>query len=234
VPADRLMHTIYQEIEDRWRSAHADIHCEVSPRDDFHRMLFERETLAQAKTTDGLQPQLGILEFGLEWLSYVHVALAQKDGMGPTQPEASAAWALTGSAVSFGLSIRSLCINGFDTPARALLRTYVETLFLCLALLYDRSLAEEYAAAATDAAVKNFWHTSASPKNLHQRIITIEKSMEFDDAGEFPAWRRREYEILSQSSHLSFIAAALTSMSPQLGEPGKFSPAIFGLASHSR
>ncbi|MEV8879533.1 hypothetical protein [Mesorhizobium ciceri] len=44
-------------------------------------------------------------------------------------------------------------------------------------------------------------------------------------------WRRKEYEILSQSSHLSYIAAALTILSGKLGQEEVFAPAIFELAS---
>ena len=40
-------------------------------------------------------------------------------------------------------------------------------------------------------------------------------------------WRREEYEILSQSSHLSYIAAALTALSGKLGDEKVFASAIF-------
>jgi hypothetical protein len=110
-------------------------------------MLAEMEGEARSKTTHLLQLHLGILELGLEWLAYVHLLLSKK-GVGPANEEARAAWALIGSAVSFGLSIRTLVLNGFDTPARALLRTDVETLFFCIALLHDRDLTKAYVAAA--------------------------------------------------------------------------------------
>jgi hypothetical protein len=186
----------------------------------------------RSETTDALQPQLGIFEFGLEWLAGVHVLLSKTEA-GPISSEARAAWALTASAVSFGLSIRSLLLNGFDTPARALLRTYVETLFLCIALLHDRSLATAFAAAESDEVVKNFWHTSASPKRLHERIIAIEKKIGFekDMIREMTEWRRQEYEILSQSSHLSFVAAVMTTLAPKLGEKESLVPGFMGLAS---
>lgn len=227
------MGNIYDEIEASWRSVYADMHREPSSRSGFDKMLLEIEVEARSKITDLLQPQLGIFEFGLEWLAYVHVVLAHPKELGPERPEARAAWALVGAAVAFGLSIRSLLLNGFDTPARALLRTFVETLFLCIAVLHDRALGTAYVAAESDENVKNFWHTSASPKKLHERIIAIEKEMGFEDkvVKEMTQWRRQEYEILSQSSHLSYTAAVLTSVSQRLGEKGKYAPSFLGLAS---
>src|SRR5436190_100400 len=132
--------------------------------------------------------------------------LSSKQGLGPLNSDVRAPWALVGSAVSFGLSIRSLTLSGFDTPARALLRTYVETLLLCIAVLHDQSLAKAYVAAEADAEVKNFWHSVASPKRLHDRIIAVERKLGLDDEAidGMTKWRREEYEILSQSSHLSF------------------------------
>ena len=227
------MATIYDEIEESWRGVYADMHREPSSRSGFHEMLLESEAEARSKTTDALQPQLGIFEFGLEWLAYVHILLSKQSELGPVHNEARAAWALVGSASSFGLSIRSLLLNGFDTPARALLRTYVETLFLCIVLLHDRSLARAFVAAETDEQVKNFWHTSASPKKLHERIIAIENKigLEADIVQSMTQWRREEYEILSQSSHLSYLAAVLTAVSPKLGENENYVPSFLGLAS---
>jgi hypothetical protein len=226
-------HPIYDEIEGRWREIYADMHRPPSPRDGFPELLLRAETEARAETSTALQPHLAIFEFGLEFLAYVHIALSKKDEIGPVNSDVRAAWALLGSAESFGLSIRSLVMSGFDTPARALLRTYVETLFLCIAVLHDHAIAEAYVAAETDAQVKDFWHTTASPKRLHERIIAIEKKIGLDDEviKGMTSWRRQEYEMLSQSSHLSYLAAALTAVSPKLGDETSYAPAILGLAS---
>ncbi len=226
------MGNIYDEIEASWRSVFAEMHREPSSRSGFDKLLLEIEAEVRAKTTDGLQPHLGIFEFGLEWLMYVHVLLGKPGELGPTNKESRVAWALIGAAVSFGLSIRTLLLNGFDTPARALLRTYVETLFLCIVLLHDRNLAAAFAAADSDEEVKNFWHTSASPKRLHEQIISVEKKvgLDKDTVHSLTAWRREEYEILSQSSHLSYMAAVLTSISPRGGEEN-YVPSMMGLAS---
>jgi len=225
--------SIYDEIEEIWRMVYGDMHRNPAPRNGFNDLLLEAETEARVATTTVLQPHLAIFEFGLEFLAYVHIALSSEDQLGPSNENTRAAWALTGSAVSFGVSIRSLVISGLDTPARALLRTYVEALLLCTAVVHDHALGEAYVAADTDAQILEFWHSTASPKRLHERIVAIEKKAGFDkeiiDA--LTKWRREEYEVLSQSSHLSYIAAALTSLSGKLGREEVIGPAIFGLAS---
>lgn len=85
----------------------------------------------------------------------------------------------------------------------------------------DEDLAEEFTNAQDDTAVKDFWHTSASPKKLHARIMELGKASGFNDVDVegLTAFRRQEYEILSQSSHLSFVGAVLTVHTPKLGEP---------------
>lgn len=226
------MTNIYDEIEIALRDAYADMHREPASRSNFQEMIAGFEKEARSKTTSALQPQLGIFELGLEWLCYVFVMLNEELKREPVNEDARPVWALVGAAVSFGLSIRLLLLNGFDTPAKALLRTYVETLFLCIVLLHDRSLARAFKAAETDEEVRNFWHSSASPKKLHEQLIEIERRIGFDEetVQSMTQWRREEYEILSQSSHLSYPAAAFTVLAPKLGEETTVGMAFMGLA----
>ncbi len=199
---------------------------------DFRNSLWsENEKLSQ----DLLQPWLSIFEFGLEWLAHVHIALTKNCDVCPKTTELRVPWALVGSASVFGWSLRQSCLTGFDTPARAQLRTYVETLLLCLSVLHDKELAKIYEAADTDEKVIDFWHKEASPKHLHRRIMEIENSLGFDSEliTELSAWRREEYEVLSQSSHLSYIAAAMTCFPPSIEDEETHKTGIFGIASAS-
>ncbi|MGO8869456.1 MAG: hypothetical protein ACLQME_23470 [Alphaproteobacteria bacterium] len=229
---ERSMSDIYAEIAREWRTKYEMIRCEAPSRSEFGDLCAAQETENRGRTSAGLQPWLGILEFGIEWLSYVHVALDSEMSVDQQSSIHRVTWALTGSAVSFGLSLRALCLSGFDTPARALLRSYVEVLLLCLAALHDEGLAQAYQDAQADAQAKTFWHTMASPKNLHNRIIQIEKNSGLDRQAilEMTEFRHAEYEILSQSAHLSYAASFLTVMAPVLGDADYLRPAIFGLA----
>ena len=226
---------IADEIERYRISCYEEAGREPPLKCEFSDVLLQQEKETRAKTTDGLQPWLAILEFGIEWLIYVHIALSDEDSIGPRRPSFRTPWALIGSAVSFGLSIRSLSLFGLDTPARALLRSYTETLFLCLAILDDKKLAQIFENADDDTKIKNFWHESASPKNLHKKIMDIERRAGLDEDAVIVMknWRQQEYEILSQSTHLSYLAACLTAVTPILGGNDELCVGIMGAASES-
>jgi hypothetical protein len=228
------MFTIYDEIEKTWAKAYDDVQRKQDERGSFTEFISDEETEARTKGIVDLQPWLAIFELGIEWLSYVHVALSNDLEKNTGDSRYRATWALVGSAVSFGLSIRLLCISGFDTPARALSRSYTEALLLCLAALDDEQMATAFVNSETDEQIKNFWHSIASPKNLHKRIIEIERKsgLSSADVDSMTSWRREEYEILSQSSHLSYAASVLTSRTRPLGgDEDKRAIGIWGMAS---
>ncbi len=170
------MWTIYEEIEQAWKKVYRDVELNPDERGMFTEFISDQEKQARTKAIVGLQPWLAIFELGIEWLSYVHVALTSGLPNNSGEDRYRASWALVGAAVSFSLSIRLLCISGFDTPARALLRSYVEALLLCRAALDDKQLAKAFVNSETDEQVKDFWHSMASPKNLHRRIIELKGS----------------------------------------------------------
>jgi hypothetical protein len=226
---------IYREIEERWAASYSEAHRDPPPRSEFSDVCAEVETRNRRIAASGLQPWLGILEFGVEWLSYVHFALTNANEIGPRRSDYRVPWALIGSASSFGLALRGLCLSGFDTPAKALLRTYTEALFLCLAVLHDKSLGLEYSSAADDAKVKQFWHKTASPRNLHDRLNQIERKVGLpqDLVTEVTSWRRGEYEVLAQSAHLSYLASCMTLLPAVLCAEDSFQVGILGIASDS-
>lgn len=225
--------TIESEIEELRRACYARAMREPPPQSDWKRTQRQLWAENESRASELLQPSLAILELGLDWLANVHLALNNEDDIGPRSPNFRVPWALSGAASAFGWSLRQACLTGFDTPARALLRTYVESLFLCLAVLYDKRLGEAYATADTDAKVVDFWHSHASPKNLHRRIVEIERTLGFDEelVTELTGWRRQEYEVLSQSSHLSYLAAGMTCLPASIEDSEMHRIGIFGRAS---
>ena len=227
--------TVYDEIDALWLSHHKDVGREASSRADFRALRENIEKNSAELVGERFETWLSVLDLGIEWLSYVHLALSNDDEIGPREPRYRAPWALVGAATAFACGIRKNCLLGLDTPAKALLRSYTETLFLCLATLHDEDLAREYVAADTDSKVVEFWHKKASPKKLHERIMAIERKFGIDEEGdsEMTQWRRQEYEIMSQSSHLSYLAAAMTCLPASLEKPGMHGVGIWGRASES-
>lgn len=226
---------IETEIDELWAECFADAQRTPISRGEWKEAQSELLEANKSKALEGLQPWLAIFEFGLDWLGQVHLALNNENGIGPRSPGFRVPWALVGASSAFGWEIRNACVAGFDTPARALLRTFVESLFLCLAVLYDKPLGEAYQRAESDEQVVDFWHTHASPKSLHKRIIKIEESVGFSDdlIADLTEYRRREYEVMSQSSHLSYLAASMTCLPATIEDEGIFQVGIFGRTSAS-
>src|SRR6202047_804139 len=105
----RLMPDIYAEIEREWVAHYQMMPCETPSRAEFSELCAARETKNRGQTSVGLQPWLGIFEFGVEWLTCIHVALDTENSVNQQRPCHRVAWALVGSAVSFGLALRNLC-----------------------------------------------------------------------------------------------------------------------------
>lgn len=224
--------TIYEEIRDLLDTYNSLFNLKPSKLYDFKNLCDEIRLENQHKANEGLQPWLGIFEFSLQWLVSLHMGLNRENDVVPINTlQHRIQWALLGSACSFGFSIRNLCIDGFDVPAKALLRSYTESLFLSVAILFDEKLANEYQNAIDEEKIKTFWHTSASPKNLHKRLLTIEKEIGLD--AEFiekvKSWRIQEYSLLSEAAHLSYTLACMSVLTPALDETCKY--AVFGKTS---
>lgn len=225
---------IQDEIDRYWDAYYEDSGWKLDPRSRFRGI---RNTISERSVfgaSEHYERWKSILEFGIEWLSYVHLALSKNDDAGPRNEKSRAAWALTGAATNFACSVRDTCIAGHETPSKALLRTLTETLYLCIAILYDEKLGLDYTQAQDDKKVKDFWHTSASPKNLHLRIIEIEKQfgLEQEAIDVFTKYRMSDYEVMSQASHLSFGLACQTCLPEPIERAGVVAVGIWGCASN--
>ena len=95
-----LMFTIYEEIESGWAKAYENIRLSEDERGSFTEFISDEEGQARTKAIVDLQPWLAIFELGIEWLSYVHVALTNDLERKSGDSRYRATWALVGSAVS--------------------------------------------------------------------------------------------------------------------------------------
>lgn len=221
---------IEDELEALWVASQTHSGLSPSSRTLLRQVRLETQQAAQSHGLSALQPWLSIFEVAIDWLSNLHLALNEGKAGPPTAPEEQAPWALIGAASVFGQALQNSCVLGFDTPAKAQLRTYVEALLLCTAMLHDESLGVAYHSANNDETIKKFWHEQASPKRLHMRILEIERQLGFapDIVKGLMEWRRKEYEVLSQASHLSIVGATLTCLRPDLDTPETLRVGIFG------
>jgi hypothetical protein len=232
---------IYHEIKNTWNEMHQEVGIAASALDEFGSILSSIKSECISQTEKHLQPWLGIFEFGLQWLSNLHAAFVTDEGSLPKAPS-TVPWLLIGTGCSYGLAIRNLTIEGLDTPARVLLRSFTETLLLCLATLDDHELGHSFAAAQSPEEVISFWHKTVSPKKLHQRVMAIERSfgVAHSPSGEVEEtlnkasqWRKDNHEILSEAVHPSYLTAFLTCLAPTMQDPDTLEPAFLGKATVS-
>jgi len=66
-------------------------------------------------------------------------------------------WVLTGAACTQVIAIRKLCLYGLDLPARAVLRTLIETLAVCTITTFDRDLRKHFMDAENFEQAKDVW-----------------------------------------------------------------------------
>ncbi|MER0214824.1 MAG: hypothetical protein DU481_01235 [Nitrosomonas sp.] len=215
------MHPIHDELLQAWSRYFKDASIEYSDIHGLRNYRPKASLLAAEAEIDALQPWFAVQEVTVDLLFNIYLSLNNNVPGPPVEHRRLAPWALVGAASGFGASLLLSCAAGYDTPAKAQLRTYTEALLLLAATQYDSKLADDYLSATTDAKVLDFWHKKAGPTKLHKRIIAIEKQFGFSDAeiASFTELRRREYETLSQSSHLSFLGATMTCLSPSITDP---------------
>lgn len=215
------MHPIHDELFLAWSHYFKDVGIECP---DIHGLRDYRpkaSLLATEVEIDALQPWFAVQEIATDLLFNIYLALNHNVPAPPDDNRKLVPWALVGAASGFGASLLLTCIAGYDTPAKVQLRTYTEALLLLVATQHDPELADHYLSANSDAKIIDFWHKKISPSKLHKRIIEIEKQLGFSDVEitNLTEWRNREYQILSQSSHLSFLGAMMTCLSPNSVDP---------------
>lgn len=201
--------------------------------DELPALLAEIAAEPHAGASAHLQPWATLFDFGLQWIAQLHVNLTEPELRTPRTRELLAPWALSGAACHFGLAIRRTVEGGFDVPARCLLRSYTETLLLCLAASADPALAERYRDAQTEAQIREFWVVEGARTRLEHRIDAIEETVgrEARHVVELVAWRQEQRALLAEAPHLSYLAAASILVVPSADDPERLQTGIFGRAS---
>lgn len=130
------------------------------------------------------------------------------------------------------LSIKYLCINGFDTQSRSLVRTLDERIYQTLILFSSN---DDY----------ELWHKADDPKAAHFKLFSRKKAIlkkikKLEDqhlsninTATLMSVRKDDIEFYSDSIHGSALSILAGSVAYPFGEidSGPFIPALFGRAS---
>ncbi len=219
--------SIENEIELLWQVVAAQAGIE-SPYDaNFGHFLDETGVESQKIAQASLQPWLSILEQEISWLGVLHLALT--DAMDSTARHLQAIWALTGAACAQAVAIRKLCLIGVDGPAKAILRSLIETLDVCTAITYDAQLRQRFKEAVGFDDAKQLWRDEFTEKKMRKRLQQVYQTaaLEPDVLTRVRDWLEEELTMGSQAVHPSYTAATFSAR-PMSFDPHRFPVGVFG------
>jgi hypothetical protein len=231
------MNKIQKEISQLWDEAFEKLlkeSIEIPWDRKFLNLLNKRENQARKEAVKHLEPWISILNEGIQWLAQLHVALSlARSGDFEKDKEILVPFALVGSACTHSVAIRRLILSGLNASAKVLLRTLIETLNVCIAVMDDIELANEFRAAQDFKIAKNFWNKKLSASKLNSIITKIEKSLDLDDEvmDGLTVWREETLSLCSQYVHPSYVASMFGAEPPSVLYPYNHSPGILGKTS---
>jgi hypothetical protein len=167
---------------------------------------------------------LRIFEEGIRWLAEVHLTLSATmvwDRRGHRKTRVRSVWALIGTASAYAVAVRRLVLAGLDGPARVVLRSLSETLFVCIVLLHRDDLRTEYERAAKDEnEAFKLWRREFAWAKLKHHLDSAEQyaaesvAAQSDDQSadwrEWADWRNEHFRTMSEFVHPRYVSAALT------------------------
>ncbi|MBM4295112.1 MAG: hypothetical protein FJ126_09465 [Deltaproteobacteria bacterium] len=231
------MNKIQKEISQLWDEAFAELSeksDEIAWDRNFLKLLNKSEKEAKKEAVKNLEPWISILNEGIQWLAQLHVALSlARTGDFEKDKAILVPFALVGSACAHSVAIRRLILSGLDASAKMLLRTLIETLNVCIAVIDDIELANNFMAAQDFEIAKKFWNQELSSKKLDGILAKIEKKINLEEevVRDLKAWRKETLSLCSQYVHPSYVASLFAAEPPSVLSPYHHTPGIFGKTS---
>lgn len=231
------MNKIQKEISQLWDEEFDKLSkksIEISWDRKFINLLNEREREVRKEAVKHLEPWISILNEGIQWLAQLHIALSlARSGDFIKDKEILVPFALVGSACAHSVAIRRLILSGLDASAKVLLRTLIETLNVCIAVMDNIELANKFRTAQDFKIAKNFWNQKLSPGKLNNILAVVEKKLNLEEEviTGIKEWREETLSLCSQYVHPSYVASLFGAEPPSVLYPYNHSPGILGKTS---
>lgn len=140
----------------------------------FLNLINEREKEVRKEAMKNLEPWISIFNEGIQWLVQLHIALSlARSGSFEKDKDILVPFALVGSACVHCVGIRKLILSGLDASARVLLRTLIETLNICIAVIDNIELSNNFRAAQDFSEAKKFWNRELTTRKLNKILAQI-------------------------------------------------------------
>lgn len=216
---------IRREIRSIWNLMAADV--DVMKWDDLATLFsaVERETSGDVRLF--LEPWWSLFAVAIAWLSNLYLACDEANARSPAE---QARVMLVGTTTAYTVAVRRLILSGLDAPARAVLRSLAELIYITVALLADDTLAKEYQREKTWEEERRFWRRNLTGGALEQRLANFEASRGVDETlrAELAQTRTHLNRWLSQFVHPSYVAGFLASLPRSARDPTQAAMGVFG------
>lgn len=130
------------------------------------------------------------------------------------------------------VAIRRLVVAGLEDAARSVMRSWLETQDLLIAVLGDEEFAEQYSSAVhtTDYDANEFWKAEIGYGRLNKRITRAlsRAEMSSKQKEDFLENRKVIKEKLSESVHSSLPSATFSEAVPSLSKPSFYNRSLLG------
>ena len=172
------------------------------------------ESKARAEAASTLEPWISLLEICIQWLAHLHIALFEGSikYSKKYRHKIFVPCVLTGTACVQARSILTLVSCGFDSPARSILRTLIETLSICIVTAHNDELCRKYYKSRNFKKSNELWYREFSRGKLQNLLHQVELTSGFpnDVSNAMRKWFKEESSVYSQTIHTSYISAFLT------------------------
>jgi hypothetical protein len=222
------MKSIQEEIKQTWEEIIDQTGWDSLFEPDFGSVVDASGAKVEERTRVELEPWLSILEQEIKWLSCLFFVL--DDYCDELDSDFRVPWSLAGAACTQATAIRKLCLCGLDLPAKAVLRTLIETLNIFVLTIKDRELLRSYRAADLDSA-REFWHKELGSRKLRAKLTELYTGLDLEPGllAQILDWQRREVALASQAIHPSYTLSVFASMPPTF-DSDMCKPGILGAA----
>jgi hypothetical protein len=226
------MRRIHYDINRLWHRYAKVYHVDVPTGVLFGELLDSAARDASREAEAHLQPWLAMWEQCCQWLSTLHMTLERRANGGAISAMDRAPVETIGAAATYANAIRTLVLSGYDHPARALLRSFVELIRLSVALLHDPDFRKLYRAAEDQESARHLWFRALKPAMIEQRLRRAELDMGIPLDVIAPFVGHRDYVgWLSGQVHPSFISTVLAARTPSAADPETMPLATIGACS---
>lgn len=215
------MNNFDEELADCWKKTIAKYGIEtITPTShEFSQMLDEFSHNTEATGYEQLQPWIYLADQFIYWLAFFNFTLMGMFSKDDNQDKEfgeilGSLSVVTSLAASQAISIRKLCLLGHDASAKIILRSFAETIDICLMIIHDPSKRKRYFQSQDFDEARTFYNQNLRNKNLPSFYKVMFQNLGYPENAVlvFGASRESIKDLTTQATHSSWQAALFSAI----------------------